>query len=71
MDQSLYMTLDKCDQTDKLIQDIKSNLNERLIIEMKYIIKEYNKKKRNKKDVGVFEKKSRDYKPPSLVIDFN
>lgn len=71
MNQSLYMPLDKCETTDKLVQDIKSNLNERLINEMKYIIREYNKKKKNKKDVGVFDKKKRDYRPPSLRIDFD
>lgn len=74
MDQSLYMTIDKFDCIDKLVQEIKQNLNDRLITEMKYIIREYNKEKKNNKNVGKISKISKidkNYTRPSLVVDFN
>lgn len=70
MDQSLYIPLDKIDRTEIIVNDIKNNLNEKLINEMRYIIKEYNKKKKNKKDVGKLNK----HMPRSgvsLLVSFN
>jgi len=73
MNQSLYIPIDQFDETDKIVQQIKTNLNDRLISEMKYIIKEYNKRKRTNKDVGKIKKKNNNenYVSPSLIINFD
>ena len=71
MDQSLYMTLDEYDSVDKLVQQIKQNLNDRLITEMKYIIREYNKNKKMNKNVGKISKIDKNYIPPSLEVSFD
>lgn len=71
MDQSLYIPLDECDKTDKIVQQIKLNLNDQLIAEMKYIIREYNKTKKNKRSVGKINKTNTNYIPPSLFVDFD
>jgi len=71
MDGSLYIPLEQCEQIDKIVDDIKANLNERLINEMKYIIREYNKTKKKRRGVGRISKKIDNYNPPNLTVDFD
>lgn len=69
MDQSLYLSLDKVDEetVNNIVRDIKDNLSDKLIAEMKTIIRNYNKVKKNKKN----KKNKKSYVAPSLTVDFN
>lgn len=62
MDQSLYIPMNDKEKEEKIIEEIKNNISDRLVIEMRIIIKKYNKAKNmNKKK----------YVPPSLTVDFD